>query len=320
MAISLTTERLQAPQFGNWLPRLAIVLLVLLLAWLLSRLTWQLLELWQSSEDQPGVVETIEGEAAPREAALFDWNNLPLFGEANRSAPVEQKPVETKPKVPVGVLKNLKLTVLGIVASSNPEKSYIVIKHDGETKVLRHSEEIRKGISIKAIAAKSFTATDGAADREFMLEMLAGLAGSPGAAAARRSVPQTTPQQTDDGDANRLPPVNFRVTNPRVRENIENYRETLTENPMELLGKIRTQAVPRNGETYGFRLYPGSDRMLMTGVGLRPGDILLSVNDNSVTDLTQLDTIIDSLSEATSVRLTIERGGKVRDLNVILEN
>lgn len=316
MAISLTTERLQSPRLGNWLPKLAMILLALLLAWLLSRLTWQVLELWQSSDQQPGVIDPIEGEAIPKQRSMFDWNSMPLFGKHDEKAVAVAAPEVAKPKVPKGALKNLKLTVLGIVSSTEVENSYVVIKHDGETKVLRHGEDIKDGINIKAIEAKSFTATDGAADREFQLEMLAKDTGSPGT--MRRPAREAPSSNSSDG--NTLPPVNFRVTNPRVKENIENYREILAENPMELLGKIRTQAVPRNGQTYGFRLYPGTDRSLMTGVGLRPGDILLSVNDTSVTDLSQLENIIDSLSEASAVTLSIERGGKLRDINVILEN
>jgi type II secretory pathway component PulC len=59
---------------------------------------------------------------------------------------------------------------------------------------------------------------------------------------------------------------------------------------------------------------------LLTGVGLRPGDILISVDGTPLSDPGQLDTIINSLSQSSTFQLKIERGGMVRDINVVLEN
>jgi general secretion pathway protein C len=317
MAISLSAPQFQPGQIRAQMPKLAIILLVLVVAWLLARLTWQVLEIFQA----PAQIESagpIRGVATQAPGAQFNWDSMPIFGKAKVEGTQTARQEAAKPKAPAGALKNLNVTVLGIVASSDPQHSYVVIRDRNEARVMRSGEEIRDGISIKEIETRAFIATDGEADKRFELEML----GEGSALSADDTDTQsssTTEQRTNDSGAE-LPPVNFRVTNPRVLENLEEYRLALTENPMELLGKIRTQPVPRDGQTYGFRLYPGRDRTLLTGVGLRPGDILLSVNDNSITDLTQLETIIDSLSQSNTIQLKIERGGKVRDINVVLEN
>jgi general secretion pathway protein C len=313
MAITLSRPQIQTAQLQAWVPKVAVILLALLVAWLLARLTWQALELFQGPA-QVEVSGPIEGGVQQPSSPQFNWQNMPVFGKADPKEARAVKKEPEKPKAPVGALKNLNLKVLGIVASSEPNNSFVVIKDKNETRVMRNGEQIRDGITIKTIEPKAFIATDGEGEKRFELEMLA--------KDLLDALEETEPDESTPAPGSReeLPPVNFRVTNPAVLENLETYRQSLVENPMELLGKIRTEPVERDGSTYGFRLYPGRDRTLLTGVGLRPGDILLSVNSNAITDVGQLETIIASLSQSNTIQLTIERGGKVRDINVVLEN
>jgi general secretion pathway protein C len=104
-----------------------------------------------------------------------------------------------------------------------------------------------------------------------------------------------------------------------TRVKLEQYRGDLEENPLSLVDKVRASPVQRNGELYGYRLLHGEDRELLASVGLRAGDILLGVNDRSITDPAELNEVIDSLATGNEVNLKIERGGKARDLNVVLE-
>ena len=300
---SVTSQQMQANA-----PRIVMIILLLIVAWQMARLTLGIIEVWKSP-DLPETISLSSG-ASQQESTLFDWKTLPLFGEViTPRAGTGSEPARPRPAT--GQLSRMQLEVVGIVDSSSPGDSYIVLKEKGETMVLQEGDEIRDGITVKLIETKSFVATDGTGDKVFEIEML-----SEGSDIIS---PDETSTGTDEAEAEQ-PAVDFRVTNQQVLDKIDEYKTTLASNPLELVGQIRAQPVPRDGSTYGYRVYPGRDRALLTGVGLRPGDILISVNDTPLSDIGQLDTIINSLSQSNTIQLTIERGGKIRDINVVLEN
>ena len=304
---SINTSSVTPQQIQTIAPRFVILVLLVVVAWLLARLTWEIIEAWQAPEMMETI--TLNSGAGQQKSGLYDWQTLPLFGETRVENAGSSEPARPRPAT--GVLARMQLDVLGIVDSDTPANSYIVIREKGETKVLQEGDEIRDGISVKRIEPKSFIATDGSGDKVFEIEML-----SEGS-----DIITTEEDSVDTSEASsELPPVDFRVTNQQVLEKIEEYKTTLASNPLDLVGQIRVQPVPRDGSTYGFRVYPGRDRTLLTGVGLRPGDILISVDDTPLSDPGQLESIINSLSQSSTFQLKIERGGKIRDINVVLEN
>ena len=309
---SINSSTVTPQQIQTTAPRIVVVILLLIVAWLLARLTWEVIEAWKT----PEAVETftLDGGTGQQKSGLYDWQTLPLFGETRIEQDGNSEPA--RPRPPTGVLARMRLDVLGIVDSDIPGNSYIVIKEKGDTMVLQEGDEIRDGITVKRIEPKSFIATDGTGDKVFEIEML-----SEGSDIITSEVDSSEEVSNDTSEAtSELPPVDFRVTNQQTLEKIEEYKTTLASNPLDLIGQIRVQPVPRDGSTYGFRVYPGRDRTLLTGVGLRPGDILISVDDTPLSDPGQLDTIINSLSQSSTFQLKIERGGKIRDINVVLEN
>ncbi|MGD9357020.1 MAG: type II secretion system protein GspC [Chromatiales bacterium] len=304
---SIETSPVISRQLQVMAPKIITIVLLLIVAWLLARLTWEIVQVWQAPENTE--VISFDGESGQQNSVASDWQNMPLFGRSVTQQSTTSEPA--RPRVPKGLLARMRLEVLGIVDSNNPGKSYVVIREKGETMVLQEGDEIRDGITIETIEPKSFIATDGTGEKRFEIEML-----SEGSDII--STDEITP---DSGEAtSELPPVDFRVTNAQVLGKIEEYKTALADNPLELIGQIRVQPVPRDGVTYGYRVYPGRDRTLLTGVGLRPGDILISVNDNPLSDPAELNTILDSLSQSSTIQLKIERGGKIRDINVVLEN
>jgi general secretion pathway protein C len=304
---SIHTSSVTPQQVQTIAPRVVMVILLVIVAWLLARLTWEIIEAWTAPENTETV--TLDGEAAQQKSGLYNWQTLPLFGDTRVEKEGNSEPVRPRPAT--GVLARMQLEVLGIVDSDTPSNSYIVIKEKGETMVLQEGDEIRDGITVKQIDPKSFIATDGSGDKVFEIEMLS--------EGSDIIIPEEDSGDTSEASSE-LPPVDFRVTNQEMLEKIEEYKTTLASNPLDLVGQVRVQPVPRDGSTYGFRVYPGRDRTLLTGVGLRPGDILISVDDTPLSDPGQLDTIINSLSQSNSFQLKIERGGKIRDINVVLEN
>jgi type II secretory pathway component PulC len=59
--------------------------------------------------------------------------------------------------------------------------------------------------------------------------------------------------------------------------------------------------------------------MLLSQLGLKKDDILLSLNDTSVNDLKNLPSLLETLSKAKQFDLVLERQGEVQTLNIYLE-
>ena len=66
-----------------------------------------------------------------------------------------------------------------------------------------------------------------------------------------------------------------------------------------------------NGEQAGYRVYPGRDRQQFAALGLRPGDLIMDIDGQALSDPTQAMQIFQSLGTAEQVTVTVERTGHV---------
>ena len=303
----------QTRQAADIAPKIATIVLALLIAWQLASITWKLIYPPQPDIEvrlQMGETNAVSG--IKEEAATVSWASSPLFGKSAQTPTAKKTTqrisVEEKRKSEK-MLAELKLVLIGVLDSSQQENSYIVVKDKGNIDIYRIGDAIRDGITITDIQPKAFVVSKGGVETRIFLTDKESSQAYRTASASRSYREDSTTSESSD----------FRVTNKAVRERIEQYRETMKDNPLELMNKVRTSLVNRNGEPYGLRLRPGSDRMLLTNVGLRSGDILISINDVSVTDTANLESVVSSLAEGNNVSLKIERAGKLRDLNVILD-
>ncbi|MBM4238506.1 MAG: hypothetical protein FJ154_03115 [Gammaproteobacteria bacterium] len=86
----------------------------------------------------------------------------------------------------------------------------------------------------------------------------------------------------------------------------------------DITNVIRWQAVMRTDRPSGIRVYPGANAQLFTQLGLRPGDLVLAINDSPLADQANSEQFIRSLSGTPQARLTIERNGQTESLTLDL--
>ena len=304
---------LRSGNFATLIPYVVIAFLLLLIAAQLAKLTWTMFD---SATIDPGErSEAVSARKLPGNTAI-DWNSIAVFGKADvvNNAAVK-KPIIKKPKKP-GALQKLDVTLIGALVSSNPQNSYVSIREKGETRVLKTGEEIKGGIVVKTIRPKAFVASDGSAEKVFYLIPADQLrakdreVGLPQEKQKQERVPFTAREEAAA--------ISHQV-DEETKLKLAQYRQELAENPLSLVDKVQASPVQRNGELYGYRLRHGKDRKLLTSVGLRAGDILLDVNGIPITDPGQLSGVMESLASGNMINMKIERGGRVRDLNVVVE-
>lgn len=307
---------LRSGNFAAMIPYVLITFLLLLIAAQLAKLTWTVFDNAKSPPgtdgDKPVAVRNSSGSSA------IDWNSIALFGKADvvKKAPVD-KQITKKPVIP-GALQKLDVTLIGVLVSSDPQHSYVSIRDKGETRVLKTGEEIHKGVVVKAIQPRAFVASDGSADKTFYLIPADQLRASDREALIPQEKRNPERAAFADSGSREAEPISYQV-DEETKLKLAQYREDLQEDPLSLIDLVKVSPVQRNGELYGYRLLHGKDRKLLKSVGLRAGDIMLNINDHPITDPSQVNEMIESVVSGDMVNLKIERGGKPRDLNVVVE-
>jgi general secretion pathway protein C len=72
------------------------------------------------------------------------------------------------------------------------------------------------------------------------------------------------------------------------------------------------------GQLKGYRVYPGKDRSAFTAAGLRPGDLVTSVNGVQLDDPAKALQMLGDLGQAGQVNLVVERGGQSQNISINL--
>ena len=85
--------------------------------------------------------------------------------------------------------------------------------------------------------------------------------------------------------------------------------------PELLLSSVNAGPVQVNGQITGYRLDPLGSPEIMQQAGLAPGDVLLQINGASVMQLDTSD-VIDRISSADSVELTVNRNGSEQTIRL----
>lgn len=90
----------------------------------------------------------------------------------------------------------------------------------------------------------------------------------------------------------------------------QSIQQSLTQNAAKLADVVRPSPFFKDGQQVGFRLYPGRDRRAFAALGLRPGDLVKSIDGAALTDPQQAMQIFQNLGTAEQVSVTVERNGQ----------
>ena len=86
-----------------------------------------------------------------------------------------------------------------------------------------------------------------------------------------------------------------------------------------LLSQARAVPYFRNGKSIGMRLFAIRRGSLYEKLGLKNGDILKSINDNSLSDPSQAIKLFEELKSERAIYTTVERAGRDTDLRYTIE-
>jgi general secretion pathway protein C len=275
------------------------VLITAMLAYSLAQFTWLLLA--PGSEPAalalPAATPSLQ-RAAPA-AGLDKVAALHLLGHSN-------EPQSQPKQAPISAPETrLNLTLRGLVALETKDSALAIIAQSGgEERGYRVGEKVPGGALLYEIHADRVILERGGRFETLTLPRekmeTAGLPVQRSLSPIQTGAELRTGQQVDARQLRAL-------------------RETVLKNPQEAMQLVNAQPVMDGGELKGYRVNPGRDRKLFSSVGLRPGDIVTSVNGIPLNDLSQMGALFEQFSSASRLEVTLERGGRETQLSLGLD-
>ena len=272
--------------------RLLTYLLVVILAWVLGRLVWSIIEPSPVVARWQPLAVTVN--TSQQQLPVNELLSLNLFGSYQANAAVVAK----KPVKQDAPQTQLRLTLVGVVASSIPSKALAVVTNNGKQNTYGINEVIdNTRATLIAVYNDRVIIRNNGRDETLMLEGLKFTKPSVTAAESQRNTVQT---------------------NSNTAELAKIKQEILSE-PQTLFSYIRLSQVKKDGQIEGYRVNPGKNRILFDQVGLKANDLAVSINGNSLTNPAIMAKLWGELSSATDFTLTVERDGQLHDVHIELQ-
>jgi general secretion pathway protein C len=295
------------------LSALVTLLLVVYLAFLLSKLVWLV---WPNPMVSPLASSHFisQSKNAVNGSAQYIIEQF-LFGKVsvtnNNNTAQQSKVINNAPET------RLSINLTGIVAVSNDDKAGVAIIESQGRQVSYLAEEVIQGTRGKVsqiLPDRVILSVNG----RFETLMLDGLDFTKTVSMpilAARDEPEIGPQlqlaQSDQQiDA---------TADPEVKEALIETREELLEEPGKLFDYIRVSQAMSDGELIGYRLSPGKEPALFKQMGLQNNDLAIAINGYQLTDLKQAMSAINELRNSTDANITIERDGEQIDVQFSLQ-
>lgn len=277
---------------GARLPALAAAVAALLLARLLAEFVVLWLPVPQSAAWRPAPA-ALSGPSARPEATGPNADLIAsahVFGEYQAVGSVAADQMDKAPDT------RLNLTLLGIFAADREGQSRALIStQEGDEKPYSINQDVVGGVKIQAIFPDRVILS-----RNGQLETLRLDKDRQNAIASESAVGATPTAGTD------------------TSQMLGKIREQLLNDPSKAADYIRVQPANVGGQQRGYRIYPGRDRSVFNGAGLRPGDLVTSVNGNPLDDPSKALQMLGDMSQARTLNLMVERGGTQQPITVNL--
>ena len=289
---SALLNRIRQVQTGQ-LARLVNGLLVIWLAWLLAEMSWMLLPDTRTGEPQSVAVEPEQlTRQAPRidERQIASWH---LFGEVGKDKPVKKTAVDA-PET------RLKLTLRGVFASDDSSSvsgaRAIIGDPKGKEDSYAPGDPLPGGATLSEIYPDRIILERNGRFETLRLPKKTMNTGSV------RLNSRSTARSTSSGNAAAF----------------SKYRSEIKKNPASLMNYVRATPERKDGKFIGFRLQAGKEPGAMKELGLKPGDVVTSINGVQIDSPAKGMKAMQALGEGDSVNVTLLRGGQETSMSLTL--
>lgn len=277
------------------LPKVVVAFLVVLVASQAADLTWRLIPMPESA-----VVTTQRIKQAPQvktgakkeEGGLEKVASLHLFGKADAVKTV--KNIEQTAPV-----TRLNLTLHGVFVEDDPEQGTAIIGTSGSTqKYYKVGASVMNGVTLQGVFADRVVLLRNGQSEVLRFPKVPTISSTPLAKRSSSSAP--APRQRA--------PAN-------TSSSLSGYREVFQKEPLKIFEHVRFVPVRSREGLKGYRLLPQKNRQLYNKLGIRPSDLVTSVNGVTLTNDQEAMKLIQQLKDANTIQVDIVRNGQPQSLN-----
>jgi general secretion pathway protein C len=184
---------------------------------------------------------------------------------------------------------NLPLVLVGIIAADDPQDGLAILgENAAAAKVYAVGDKVPGGAKVHQVLSDRVVI-----DRNGQLESLM----LPRQLQAGTAPPSTSVLQTEAPIMDRM-------------------RKLMTEDPGLMADIMRPQPVFAQGKQKGYRVYPGRNRQAFARLGLRPGDLVMSINGTPLDDPARGQEVFRTLGSSSEAHITVMRAGQQQDLTL----
>jgi general secretion pathway protein C len=272
---------------GHRLPVLAAAVLAILIGRVAADLVWVLVPVPEAARWQPPPAAA----TAARPADTADVGAIAASGLFGRYQAPAAGAALSAPDTP------LNLALLGVLADDREQYSRALIAQGADERSFAVGDDVSAGVTLQAIFPDRVILS-----RNGRLETLRLERDKPGAGG--------------DGEPSPLAQADVRV--PGAPPPLAQVRDEVLKDPSKASDYVRMQPATVSGQLRGYRVYPGRDRAAFTAAGLRPGDLVTSVNGVQLDDPAKALQMLGDLASAGQVNLVVERGGQTQNISINL--
>ncbi|MGC9420966.1 type II secretion system protein GspC [Vibrio sp.] len=277
-------------RYQSPLSQIFTILAVALSAWVVGQSFWFIFQ------PKPTVAQWVA--TAPAAASAPARLNIQSLRKSDLFGPYLVQiasPVTSTVKVDAPPTR-LNLTLVGVVASTEQQRSLAVIANRGQQNTYGLHEEIEGTQAVlKAVFADRVIIDNSGRDETLMLE------GREYQTAVIQQAVHSSSHASIDAS---------------VEDKLVAIRDEIRRNPQEVFKYVALSQVKQDDNIIGYRVSPGKDSALFQAVGLQAGDIAIQLNGLDLTDPSVMTQVFQSMSDLTELNLTVERDGQPHDIYI----
>ncbi|MFT6985731.1 MAG: general secretion pathway protein C [Psychromonas sp.] len=270
---------------------LALLLLSALLAYQLALLSWSFFP--EVTPNYRWIAPTEKVQQGDHKIDTKKLQQQHLFGQQIKAKKVQRKApaLSDLPKT------KLNLTLVGVVAATEPVFSSAIIEYQGRQESYFIGSVIEgTNANVSEIYEDRIIIDVNGESQTLMLDGIEQLN-------KQRETHEFQSQLSNSEN----------ITNEQVHM-VDLDREALLKDPGKLSDYVHISPVRENNEVKGYRVKPGKDRGLFDQSGLKDNDLAVELNGIDLTDTQQAFTLMKEFPTMTEMSLTVERDGQLYEL------
>ncbi len=278
---------------NQWISRSVTVVTVLLWIWVVivaAQATWWFMTPSPETQQRPSV--DVRAQNRDNQSVdLAKLQQLPIFGRQQAGTQTRGNDYANAPKT------SLNVRLVGVSASSRPERSAAIIEQAGKQSTYIVGDAIgRSRVTVEQILADRVILDNGGRLETLQLEDI-----------GEDRPALSLVVESGEAEANQA-------------NNTSDALQRVKRDPGQLLDYVSIAPVLEQGSLQGYRLSPGNQADIFYQAGFQEGDLAVAINGYDLTDMQQASELSSQLQDATEATVTVLRNGERIELSLQLPN